>query len=72
MVIHLLQLLNEHGPSSTASDWPVIGQFSSIGRLGANSANWLTGEFLISLSTTVGSNARNKPPLNLVSISGQI
>lgn len=31
--------------------WPVIGQFSSIGSLGAAPDRWLTGEFLDSLMT---------------------
>ncbi len=35
--------------------WPVIGQFSSIGSLGATAEGWLTGEFLKSLSSTKSS-----------------
>lgn len=34
--------MNEH--------WPVIGQFSSIGSLGASSHTWLCAEWLLSLS----------------------
>ena len=36
------------------SGWPVIGQFSSIGSLGPTSSQWLTSEWLTSLSTTRG------------------
>ncbi|KAF6776702.1 hypothetical protein AHF37_03514 [Paragonimus kellicotti] len=32
------------------SSWPVIGQFSSIGSLGANPTNWLTTEWSSSLA----------------------
>lgn len=30
--------------------WPLVAQFSSIGSLGSNPQQWLTGEFLSSLS----------------------
>ena len=39
-------------PSNVSREWPVIGQFSSIGSLGQTSEGWLTGEFLTSLSST--------------------
>ncbi|XP_067942133.1 tyrosyl-DNA phosphodiesterase 1-like [Watersipora subatra] len=64
--LKLRKVLEQHGPKASAATWPVIGQFSSIGRLGADPSNWLTGEFLISLSTTLKSNARNKPALRLI------
>jgi tyrosyl-DNA phosphodiesterase-1 len=35
------------------SDWPVVAQFSSIGSLGHHPHQWLTGEFLTSLSSTI-------------------
>lgn len=45
--------LQEHGPSSaTVKAWPVIGQFSSIGSMGANKEGWLCGEWLQSMSAT--------------------
>ncbi|XP_042898012.1 tyrosyl-DNA phosphodiesterase 1 [Parasteatoda tepidariorum] len=48
-------------------DWPLIGQFSSIGSLGASPDQWLTGEFSTSLSTTKGSSLISQPaPLKLV------
>lgn len=31
--------------------WPVVGQFSSIGSLGPSSQQWLSSEWLLSLST---------------------
>lgn len=32
------------------SDWPVVGQFSSVGSLGTEPTNWLTSEWLESFS----------------------
>ncbi|KAF6020566.1 TDP1 [Bugula neritina] len=52
--LKLRKILQQHGPASDASSWPVIGQFSSIGRLGANANSWLRGEFMQSLSMTKG------------------
>lgn len=52
---------------SVQPNWPVIGQFSSIGSLGAKSEAWLQGEFLQSLGTTPKRFAAfTKPPLKLV------
>lgn len=53
------------------ASWPVIGQFSSIGSLGASADGWLSGEWLDSMSA-VHSDACQlmtaaKPPLQLVS-----
>jgi len=50
------QLLSQHGPTASMinSGWPIIGQFSSIGSLGSTSSQWLTGEWLASLSSTRG------------------
>ncbi|XP_003390083.1 PREDICTED: tyrosyl-DNA phosphodiesterase 1-like [Amphimedon queenslandica] len=49
----LRKVLEEHGPSAstTTKDWPVIGQFSSIGSLGPAPSSWLTSEWLTSLSS---------------------
>ncbi|CAK8691273.1 unnamed protein product [Clavelina lepadiformis] len=52
------------------SSWPVIGQFSSIGSLGANENKWLCGEWLTSLASsnpgTFAGRVSNLPPLKLV------
>ena len=64
-----VQILSESGPQSAAvASWPVIGQFSSIGSLGASADNWLCCEWLDSMSATrravLGATA--KPQLQLV------
>ena len=50
--------------------WPVIGQFSSIGSLGASADMWLRGEWLDSMSAVRSArdllSACAKPPLQLV------
>ncbi|XP_051869455.1 tyrosyl-DNA phosphodiesterase 1 isoform X2 [Pristis pectinata] len=58
--------------SSVASreSWPLIGQFSSIGSLGADETKWLCSEFKESLAT-LGADQRHlsslkPPPLHLV------
>ena len=54
----LRKVLNEHGPpKEQTSKWPVIGQFSSIGSLGASKENWLAVEFLQSLATVKGTSS---------------
>lgn len=54
----LRKLLNENGPvKEQASKWPVVGQFSSIGSLGASKENWLSVEFLQSLATVKGTSS---------------
>lgn len=54
----LRRLLNENGPAKEqASKWPVVGQFSSIGSLGASKENWLSVEFLQSLATVKGTSS---------------
>lgn len=47
------KILSTHGATyeHVNNKWPVIGQFSSIGSLGSKAENWLTGEFLKSLTT---------------------
>jgi len=67
--LKLRQVLNSFGPSSKNVDtsWPVVAQFSSIGSLGSTAENWLTGEFLISLSTVNGGKSCiTKPQLKLI------
>ena len=68
------QLLSNQGPSSShmTSDWPVIGQFSSIGSLGTEPNKWLTSEWLQSFSQCRKSSTGNllqrnaKAKINLV------
>ena len=61
------------GPTKLhAQSWPVIGQFSSIGSLGANKDVWVCGEWLESLSTTRGSASMpgpNRAQVHLVSVA---
>ena len=48
-------MLQEAGPEKTeVGSWPVIGQFSSIGSLGASPDQWLCSEWLDSLSQCRG------------------
>ncbi|CAI8048387.1 Tyrosyl-DNA phosphodiesterase 1 [Geodia barretti] len=63
---------------ATPSDWPVIGQFSSVGSLGPAPSQWLTSEWLTSLSSSSSSSASSSkkprtlttqhkmPPLKLI------
>ncbi len=51
-LVAFVQVLGRHGPSpDVVKNWPVIGQFSSVGSLGNKADAWLTAEFLSSLST---------------------
>jgi tyrosyl-DNA phosphodiesterase-1 len=54
--LKLRRVLSEFGPSakSVDSSCPAIAQFSSIGSLGPTADNWLTNEFLSSLSAVCG------------------
>ena len=65
----LRKVLQAHGPSQTmVKSWPVIGQFSSIGSMGASKDQWLCGEWLESLSAAKSaSGLQNKAKLQLVS-----
>ncbi|KAK3595941.1 hypothetical protein CHS0354_032452 [Potamilus streckersoni] len=66
--LKLKRVLQQHGPSNTAvTKWPVIGQFSSVGSMGANKEAWLCGEWLQSLSAVNGGTTLpSVPPLQLV------
>ncbi|XP_002736713.2 tyrosyl-DNA phosphodiesterase 1-like [Saccoglossus kowalevskii] len=67
--LKLRKVLQEHGPDgSTVKDWPVIGQFSSVGSLGSGPENWLSSEWLESLSTVQANGIvkLSKPKLNLI------
>ncbi|XP_010130782.1 PREDICTED: tyrosyl-DNA phosphodiesterase 1 [Buceros rhinoceros silvestris] len=48
--LRLRKLLKEHASSIPAQEsWPVVGQFSSIGSVGADGSKWLCSEFQESL-----------------------
>ncbi|RXM94744.1 Tyrosyl-DNA phosphodiesterase 1 [Acipenser ruthenus] len=50
--LKLRKLLSEHASSDSGEEtWPVIGQYSSIGSLGADKTKWLTSEFQQTLTT---------------------
>ncbi|XP_005105439.2 tyrosyl-DNA phosphodiesterase 1 isoform X2 [Aplysia californica] len=50
--LKLRKILSERGPEQgLVKNWPVSGQFSSIGSLGATKDAWMLGEFGDSLST---------------------
>ncbi|XP_041468540.1 LOW QUALITY PROTEIN: tyrosyl-DNA phosphodiesterase 1-like [Lytechinus variegatus] len=49
------KILRQYGPDKhLVQAWPVIGQFSSIGSLGADKTKWLCAEFLQSMSSVKG------------------
>ncbi|XP_035693489.1 tyrosyl-DNA phosphodiesterase 1-like [Branchiostoma floridae] len=53
--LKLRQVFQERGPpADQVKGWPVIGQFSSIGSLGADAQKWLCGEWLSSLAAVKG------------------
>ncbi|XP_059162310.1 tyrosyl-DNA phosphodiesterase 1-like isoform X2 [Physella acuta] len=50
--LKLKKVLSERGPEAgLVQNWPLIGQFSSIGSLGANKEAWLLNEWGQSIST---------------------
>ncbi|XP_066279996.1 tyrosyl-DNA phosphodiesterase 1-like [Branchiostoma lanceolatum] len=66
--LKLRQVFQARGPpADLVKGWPVIGQFSSIGSLGADAQKWLCGEWLSSLATF-----RGKPSLMLGSRQPQL
>ncbi|XP_057395352.1 tyrosyl-DNA phosphodiesterase 1-like [Balaenoptera acutorostrata] len=68
----LRKLLKEHASSiPKAESWPIVGQFSSVGSMGADESKWLCSEFKESL-VTPGKESRtpgSTVPLHLVSAS---
>ena len=63
------QLLKEHA-SPKGESWPVVGQFSSIGSMGADDSKWLCSEFkesLVTLGKESRTPGRSAVPLHLVS-----
>ncbi|XP_053111625.1 tyrosyl-DNA phosphodiesterase 1 isoform X2 [Hemicordylus capensis] len=68
--LRLRKLLKEHTTRVPDQDlWPVIGQFSSIGSMGADQSKWLCSEFRDSLAA-LGNNAKtltnHEVPIHLV------
>ncbi|VDI74315.1 tyrosyl-DNA phosphodiesterase 1 [Mytilus galloprovincialis] len=64
--MRLRKVLNTHGPPKDfVKSWPVIGQYSSIGSLGATKDAWLATEFLQSLATVEGSSCVPLASINL-------
>ncbi|KAM9380907.1 tyrosyl-DNA phosphodiesterase 1 [Phaethornis superciliosus] len=56
--LRLRKLLKDHASSIAAQEsWPVVGQFSSIGSMGADGSKWLCSEFQDSLVAAGSSGA---------------
>jgi len=72
--LYLKNILKEHAclPSCVPSEWPIIAQCSSLGSLGTTDTEWLTSEFVKSLSASTNcgdtdTDTQNDPiPFNLV------
>ncbi|XP_074724680.1 tyrosyl-DNA phosphodiesterase 1 isoform X2 [Strix uralensis] len=68
--LRLRKLLKEHASSIPAQEsWPVVGQFSSIGSLGADGSKWLCSEFqesLVAAGSSVTSLLKCDVPIHLV------
>ncbi|CAI5764380.1 tyrosyl-DNA phosphodiesterase 1 [Podarcis lilfordi] len=68
--LRLRKLLKEHATQlPDQHSWPVIGQFSSIGSLGADQSKWLCSEFrdsLISLGNNTKTLTNHDVPVHLV------
>ncbi|XP_004681689.1 PREDICTED: tyrosyl-DNA phosphodiesterase 1 [Condylura cristata] len=66
----LRKLLREQAaPIPQAESWPVVGQFSSIGSMGADESKWLCSEFqesLASLGKESQALGRSATPLHLI------
>lgn len=65
-----VQVLSDNNSGEEVDEeWPVIGQFSSVGSLGPSSSSWLCSEWLLSLSSTkkkAGASLHKYPNLKLV------
>ncbi|KAM3625455.1 uncharacterized protein V6R79_012432 [Siganus canaliculatus] len=65
--LRLRKLLYEHTDQIPEDEeWPVIGQFSSIGSMGLDKTKWLAGEFQRTLTTLGKSSLRSDPPVHLL------
>ncbi|XP_053459848.1 tyrosyl-DNA phosphodiesterase 1 isoform X3 [Nycticebus coucang] len=66
----LRKLLKEHASSIPAAEsWPIVGQFSSIGSLGADESKWLSSEFkesLLTLGKESKTPGKSTVPLHLI------
>ncbi|XP_036118694.1 tyrosyl-DNA phosphodiesterase 1 isoform X3 [Molossus molossus] len=66
----LRKLLKEHTSSlPRAESWPIVGQFSSIGSMGADESKWLCSEFketLVTLGKESSTPGKNAAPLHLI------
>lgn len=62
-----LKLLYDHTePIPGEEQWPVVGQFSSIGSMGIDKTKWLASEFQRTLTTLGKPSLRPVPPVYLV------
>ncbi|XP_061670791.1 tyrosyl-DNA phosphodiesterase 1 [Syngnathoides biaculeatus] len=65
--LRLRKLLYEHTNCVPDEDqWPVVGQFSSIGSMGVDKTKWLAGEFQRTLTTLGKASHRPNPPVHLL------
>uniref|UniRef100_A0A8V0Z290 Tyrosyl-DNA phosphodiesterase 1 n=1 Tax=Gallus gallus TaxID=9031 RepID=A0A8V0Z290_CHICK len=68
--LKLRKLLKDHASSIPAQEsWPVVGQFSSIGSLGADGSKWLCSEFqesLVAAGSGVAALLKCDVPIHLV------
>ncbi|NXL65915.1 TYDP1 phosphodiesterase, partial [Chordeiles acutipennis] len=68
--LRLRKLLKEHASSIPAQEsWPVVGQFSSIGSMGADGSKWLCSEFqesLVAAGSSVTNLLKCDVPIHLV------
>lgn len=66
----LRKLLREHASAvPKAESWPMVGQFSSIGSMGADESKWLCSEFkesLVTLGNESRTPGRSAIPLHLI------
>ncbi|XP_010125710.1 PREDICTED: tyrosyl-DNA phosphodiesterase 1 [Chlamydotis macqueenii] len=68
--LRLRKLLKEHASSIPAQEsWPVVGQFSSIGSMGADGSKWLCSEFqesLVAAGSSVTTLLKCDIPIHLI------
>ncbi|NXU55629.1 TYDP1 phosphodiesterase, partial [Turnix velox] len=68
--LRLRKLLKDHASSIPAQEsWPVVGQFSSIGSMGADGSKWLCSEFqesLVAAGSSVATLLKSDVPIHLV------
>uniref|UniRef100_A0A8C5T5W9 Tyrosyl-DNA phosphodiesterase 1 n=1 Tax=Malurus cyaneus samueli TaxID=2593467 RepID=A0A8C5T5W9_9PASS len=69
--LRLRKLLKEHAlPIPAQESWPLVGQFSSIGSMGADGSKWLCSEFqesLVAAGSNVTAFLKCDVPIHLVS-----